>query len=73
MEAATAMIFNSVSWWVLASHGMRRWTSPESVTDMRRSPLGEAQHPFADPVQSLDLGVPWDREPMTGKREVIPR
>jgi len=26
MEAATAMIFNSVSWWVLASHGMRRWT-----------------------------------------------
>ena len=73
MEAATAMIFNPVSLWVFGFARNAALDSPESVTDMRRSPLGEAQHAFAAPVQSLDLGVPWDREPMTGKREVIPR
>jgi hypothetical protein len=46
------MIINSVSLWVFGFARNASLDSPESVRDMRRSPLGEARHPFAAPVQS---------------------
>ena len=49
MEAATAMIFNPVSLWVFGFARNAALDSPESVTDMRRSPLGRRNTPLPLP------------------------